>query len=83
MSIERGEVLAAPRTGPAVPGADELGAVVAGKDDDRIVTDASPVHGIEHLTEDQIETIRRQIEADCGTEDGSPFHGIERLLGRR
>ncbi len=39
--------------------------------------------GIEHLGEDEIEKIRKQIEEECGTEEGSPFHGIERLLGRR
>src|SRR4029077_8955255 len=38
-------------SGPAVPGPDEFGPVVAGKYHDGVVADAETVHGIEHLAD--------------------------------
>src|SRR6185295_15515461 len=48
-ALPRGEVLAAPRSRPAVVGPDELRSVVAGEDHDGVVADAEAIDGVEHL----------------------------------
>ena len=50
-TFPRGEILAAPWPGLAVPRLDEFRPVVARKDHDGVVADAEPVHGIEHLAD--------------------------------
>ena len=48
----------------------------------RATTDARDAFiGIEHLTQDELEGIRRMIERDCG-EGSTDHHAIERLIGR-
>ena len=48
----------------------------------RATTDARNAFiGIEHLTQDELEGIRRMIERDCG-ESSTDHHAIERLIGR-
>ena len=40
--------------------------------------------GIEHMTDDEIEKIRAELEEECGGGEASPSHqAVERLLGRR
>lgn len=47
----------------------------------RATTDARNAFiGIEHLTQDELEGIRRMIERDCG-ESSTDHHAIERLIG--
>lgn len=50
-SLQCGEVLPAPRPGPAIPRFEKFRAVVAGEDNDSVVTDAGPVHSVEHLAD--------------------------------
>jgi hypothetical protein len=50
-STSCGFVLAPPRTRPTVVGADEFGSVVAGEDHDRVVANAQPLDGVEHLAD--------------------------------
>lgn len=48
----------------------------------RATTDARDVFiGIEHLTQDQLERIRRAIEQECGA-NSTDHAAIERLIGR-
>src|ERR1017187_8537795 len=48
-ALERGEIRTAPRACPAVPRFEEFRTVVAGEDDDGVVTNAEFVYGVEHL----------------------------------
>ncbi len=48
----------------------------------RATTDARDAFiGIEHLTQDELERIKRMIEKECG-EESSDHKAIERLIGR-
>lgn len=38
--------------------------------------------GIEHLTEQELEKIKRVIERECGSEGGAKRKSLERLIGR-
>jgi low affinity Fe/Cu permease len=39
--------------------------------------------GIEHMTDDEIQAIRRTLERECGDAEGPPHEAVGRLLSRR
>ncbi|MDF7776932.1 low affinity iron permease family protein [Sphingomonas sp. AOB5] len=39
--------------------------------------------GIEHLSEDEIERVRKEVEDECGQDDPGRHEGLDRLLQRR